>query len=571
MQRHVGLEQVVPQRSTANDLLRKWLRSVGLAALIGFGYFLAARLSLGLLTEPDGVAVFWPAAGISSGALIALGPRVRWPIVAGAMIGTIPANLMGDRDILGASAFAICNATEALVTAGLIQHYFGAVFTLDRLRHVVGLVVAAVTGTAIAGIGGAIGYKLFHSPTAPMITTWWHWFASDTIGIIAVAPVVIGLNTAWRAPPSRGEITECAAAFAALAAMLGIIMWLPEQPWETVGPAALLFPILLWLAARGRPVFAAAGGFIVTLTVVWTTIFGIGHFGDTVVPLNDRILQAQAIILVMTLVALVLAALFAERRQHEAVLNVSKARLARAKRVLERERDNKLMNLEAALAAIAHEMKQPLMAIATKGAAGRRFLERTPPDIARAKTILEEMVSASFRADEIFKNLRALFRSGDQQRRPTDVNGVASEVLHLLDGQLRAHDIMVRTDFASDLPSVLGHGGQLQEVIHNLIQNAIDALAAPAATSRVLRVKTERQGPEAIAVSVEDSGPGFDPRKKSEIFEAFVTTKTNGMGLGLAICRIIVERHGGQLAASSDGRTGALFQVVLPIRSADEA
>ncbi|MGB6757783.1 MAG: MASE1 domain-containing protein, partial [Xanthobacteraceae bacterium] len=160
------------------------LRGAALATAVGVAYYLAAYLSLGLLMKPDGVAVFWPAAGISSGVLIALGPKARWPVAFGAIAATLVANLMGDRTVWAASAFAICNAAEALMTAGLIQRYGGSAFRLDRLRHVLLLFAAAVAGTVVSGIGGAISYKLFHSPDVPMFTTWWHWFGSDAVGIV---------------------------------------------------------------------------------------------------------------------------------------------------------------------------------------------------------------------------------------------------------------------------------------------------------------------------------------------------------------------------------------------------
>src|SRR5260370_7828093 len=118
----------------ADDLARRWMGSIGLAAAVGLAYFLAAQLSLGLLLEPDGVAVFWPAAGISSGVLIALGPHARWPVAAGAMAATVAANLTGDRNVSAATAFALCNAAEALITAGLIQRYFATGFSLDPPR-----------------------------------------------------------------------------------------------------------------------------------------------------------------------------------------------------------------------------------------------------------------------------------------------------------------------------------------------------------------------------------------------------------------------------------------------------
>ena len=117
---------------------------------MGLAYFLAARLGLALLTKPDGVAVFWPAAGLSAGTLIALGPNVRWPVIAGAMAATIVANLLGDRTVWSAIIFAVCNAGEAVIVAGLVERYFGRAFTLGRLRHVLGLFAAAIVATAIS-------------------------------------------------------------------------------------------------------------------------------------------------------------------------------------------------------------------------------------------------------------------------------------------------------------------------------------------------------------------------------------------------------------------------------------
>jgi PAS domain S-box-containing protein len=305
----------------------KW---VVLAAALGVAYFLAARLSLALLTKPDGVAVFWPAAGVAAGVLIALGAGARWPVVAGTMVATIVANLLGDRSIWSAMVFAVCNAGEALIVAGLIERYFGSSFSLDTLHQVLGLLAAAVVGTAISGIGGTLGYVLFHSSNAPLLTIWRHWFTSDALGIVTVAPLLIGLFSAARDPPPRREFIDGTAALLAMALLSGFIIFLPREPWATVAPIASLFPLLLWLAARCRPVFSAAAAFIVALTIVWTTTFGIGIFGDASFPIGERVLSAQAGILAVSLCAYVLAALFAERRKHEADLMVSEARLQEA-------------------------------------------------------------------------------------------------------------------------------------------------------------------------------------------------------------------------------------------------
>ena len=126
--------QVQRQPSSAADPALRWVGTIGLAVAVGIAYFLAARLSLALLTEPDGVAVFWPASGVAAGVLIALGPGARLPVAAGAMVATIVANLLGDRTLWGSIAMALCNAGEALLTAGLIERSFGSGFSLGRLR-----------------------------------------------------------------------------------------------------------------------------------------------------------------------------------------------------------------------------------------------------------------------------------------------------------------------------------------------------------------------------------------------------------------------------------------------------
>jgi PAS domain S-box-containing protein len=290
---------------------------------------LAAKMSLALLT-PDGVAVFWPAAGIAAGTLIALGPNARWGVAGGTVVATLVANLLGDRNLASSTVFALCNAGEALLAASLIERTFGSPFGLDRLRHVLGFAGAAVVAAAVSGIGGALGFALFHDATAPIFGFWQNWFASDALGIVTIAPVLIGLGSAARNPPRRGETIEGLVALALLIVMSIIVIALPQESWTTVVPIALLFPVLLWIAARCPPVFAAAAAFIVTLAIVGTITIGVGHFGAPGLPMADRVLAARAGILAVALCAYVLAALFAERRQHEAALAQSEARVQEA-------------------------------------------------------------------------------------------------------------------------------------------------------------------------------------------------------------------------------------------------
>jgi integral membrane sensor domain MASE1 len=315
------------QPNTDAGSTRQWARSIGLAAAVGIVYFLAARLSLLLLTKPDGVAVFWPASGVASGVLIVLGPRARLPVAAGAMAATIVANLMGDRTLFSAVVFGLCNSGEALLTAWLIERYFGLGFNLGKLSHVLGILVCAIVATAVSGIGGTAGFLYFHSPNAPILTIWQHWFASDALGIITVAPLIIEFASAARQPPSWRGFLEGVAALMALVILNGFVIFLPQGLWGTVVPVALLFPMLLWLAARCHPVFAATAAFISGLTIVLATTFSIGFFGDASLPISERILGAQASILAVSFCVFVLVALFAERRLHETALVASGTRL----------------------------------------------------------------------------------------------------------------------------------------------------------------------------------------------------------------------------------------------------
>jgi signal transduction histidine kinase len=544
-------------RTVAGNLTRRWAGSIGLAVAIGLAYFLAAWLAYGLSLQSEGLAVFWPASGVSSGLLIALGPRARWPVVSGVMVAVVADHLIMADPLRVGIAFALSDAAETLIIAGLIERYFGTEFGLDRLRHVLGMLAAAVIGTCVSGIGGVIASVLLRPPTVPILTIWQHWVASNTIGFIAVAPLLIGVAAGFRQRPQSRELVEGAAALTTLAVMTGVIILLSQERWETVVPIAWLSPMLLWLAARCRPIFAAAGAFIVSITIVCTTVFGIGHFGDPSLTIDDRILGAQASILVVALSAYVLAALFAERRESE-------ARLTSSNMMLERERSNKLMNLEAMAASISHEVKQPLTGMTLNGTALLRYLGDTPPKLEKARSVAEKMVAAGHRIGQILDDIRNLFGTTERASGPVNVNDLALGALRALDGELKNHHIVTHTHLKPELPPIMGHSGQLQQVIVNLIQNAIDAMDSVDSDRRVLQVSTEHNGGDAISITIEDTGPGIDPKKIGDVFGAFFTTKPHGMGLGLAICRMIVERHDGELSVSSADPHGAIFRIKLP-------
>jgi PAS domain S-box-containing protein len=234
---------------------------------------------------------------------------------------------------------------------------------------------------------------------------------------------------------------------------------------------------------------------------------------------------------------------------------------------LKGEQDNKLMNIEVVTASIAHEVRQPLAAIAANGGAALQFMQKVPLDLGKMQEILKQMMDDCIRVSEVFDTIRALFRRSDRKREPAVVNEIVLDVLQSMREELKDHGITTETELMPELQRVDGHRNQLRQVIFNLIHNAIESMDNITDRRRVLRVITKSQGSDAIIVAVEDSGPGINPMGLDSVFDPFVTTKPDGMGLGLAICRMIVERHDGKLSAFSDGKNGARFQFVLPVGS----
>jgi C4-dicarboxylate-specific signal transduction histidine kinase len=192
-----------------------------------------------------------------------------------------------------------------------------------------------------------------------------------------------------------------------------------------------------------------------------------------------------------------------------------------------------------------------------------------PPEHDKAQAALDGIVSAGHRTSEVIDGFRALFAKSDLGQQLVDVNEIIRGALESMSSELADRNVEPRAELISELPHVYGNRSQLQEVVLNLLVNALEAMGTTYNRNRVLRVRTELRG-NTVAVLVQDSGPGIDKDRLESIFTAFISTKPHGMGLGLAICRMIIDYHGGKLVALSDGRDGASFEFVLPIASTDQ-
>jgi signal transduction histidine kinase len=432
---------------------------------VALAYFFTARLSLALLEPADGVAVFWPAAGVASGILIALGPAAQWPVVLGVVAATIAANLLGDRNILSSVFFAVANAGDAIIVAGLIHHFCGSLFELNELRRVLALFAATVVATSLSGIAGTAGFVLFHSSAASPPVIWLHWFSSDAIGIIAVAPLAIGLASLARSLPSRREIAEGVLALAGVSLVCALLVFLPNQPWTAELAISALCPLLLWIASRLRPAFTAVATFIVATTIVWTTTFTIGIFGDPHLSIEQRVLGAQATILAITLGALILAALFSERRLHEGAILEREVRLQDAWKSAELADRAK----SSFLAAASHDLRQPLQTLRFLQAA----LEPHYPG-GEARNLVDEIGQSLDTMTSILSSLLDVNSLESGNLRPSVSEFSLNEIFEPLAGDFAAQvqDRGLRLRIVHSGLIIRSDRRMLAEMIRNLLSNA---------------------------------------------------------------------------------------------------
>ena len=312
---------------------------------------------------------------------------------------------------------------------------------------------------------------------------------------------------------------------------------------------------------------------IVTSRLGWLggALLVLAGSGSTAAAQGERtLLEQHGGLVLLIVIALVLQAaaigalLLANRRGRQAEMAVRQ-------QLSEIAHMNRMAAAGELSASISHEIKQPLAAIAANASAGLRWLARATPDLGEARAALQRIVDDAHRASDVIGTIRAMFKQGGEDRTPVDVNALIREVLALVRVDLEKRRVTVETDLPAGLPAVLGCPAQLQQVVMNVVTNAIEAMDAVVDGARTLRVTSRPNDPDGVLITVEDSGQGIDPRDSRQIFEPFYTTKSHGMGLGLSICRSIVEAHGGRLSASPGSLHGLALRISLPAGEAARA
>ena len=244
-----------------------------------------------------------------------------------------------------------------------------------------------------------------------------------------------------------------------------------------------------------------------------------------------------------------------EQKRTEEALQVTRTELARVARIT---------TIGELTASIAHEVNQPLAAVVANADACVAWLSRDHPDLSEARAAAERATRGATRASEVITRIRSLITKTTPQKSLVKINEMIEETVALAAAQASAHNVAVEVELYGDLPHVLGDRIQLQQVVANLLMNAIDAIISTTDRPRKVLIRSEPQSGGQIRVSVQDSGIGVNPDVMNRLFEPFFTTRPNGMGMGLAISRSIIEAHGGRLWAESTGSTGSVFHFTLP-------
>ncbi|MCA1406489.1 MASE4 domain-containing protein [Ensifer sp. IC3342] len=465
-------------------------------------------------------------------------------------------------------ALATAIVINDLVTAALLLSHFAAarkrallILASGYLFSALIIVPYALTFPGAFSSMGLLGGGL---QTAP----WLYWFWHAALPISVISYVLLK-----DAPGSAGVIDDSWGR--AIGWSVGIVLALVGGlTWFTTAQESLL-PIVMRdrvevnlgfrLAYGGALILPAAAG----LTLLWVRrrsvldlwlIAVCGAFlfeitlGTLLVPARFSLAWYGSRIFSYAASTFVLIVGISE-------LTALHARLVLSNMLLQRERANKLMSLEAMASSIAHEVRQPLGAIATNGEVARLCLTRIPPDPKTAQEALADIVADVRRAGQILKGITGVFGKTKLKKEPVNVNDVVLEVLSNERYALIENHVKASLDLTARIPLVLGNKGQLRQVVANLVHNAIEAMIATEDDRRI-KIRTSVTNNDVI-VELEDTGPGIEPSLADRIFEPFTTTKSSGMGLGLAICQTIVEHHNGRISASSKS-AGTIIRVSLP-------
>jgi len=527
------------------------------ATLVGALCYLGNLFDATVRFPSIGTAVFYPPYAVVTAALLLSPTRHWWLFLLASSLAHALVH-WSDRPLAWVLLLDTANLTRALIAAGGVRWFGAGPLRFDELRGVTLFLLFPVILAPLAG--ALIGARIvtFAEGTGDYRLIWQAWALSNALTALILLPIIligIGRLRGWRRRPRPRRLSEVGLLFAGLLTV-GIVAF-GERDVGLSTLAARLYaplPFLIWAAVRFGTVGTALSLLAITGLTIGSAIYGTGPF-VTQSP-TENLLSLQLFLGGISVPLLFLAALIEERQHRELVLQRAHAELERVSRV---------MTVGELAASISHEVNQPLCALVANATACRRWLERSEPDLREAREAVDDIVRDATHASEVIARVRTLFKKEAVQHSELDLSVVVRGVVALLKSEARARGVALGMDVGESIPSVLGDGVQLQQVLLNLILNGMDATTGVMDRPREVQVASSVREPGWVEITVRDTGVGLAPDERERVFEPFYTTKAEGTGLGLSITRTIVAGHGGRLWAEPNAGHGATFRFTLPV------
>jgi signal transduction histidine kinase len=536
-------------------------RLASTVCLVCAGYYVGGVLGIWLGFPPSGIAAIWPSTAILLAALL-LAPTRTWWVYVFAAVPThllLVTNFQPDVPLVVMLSQVGSNAVHAGFAALALRGSTGRPPRFDSLKSVtVYILNAAIAATAVACALAAFLFVL-----TGWATDFWLAFRqrvlANVFAIMTIPPLIVlaasGELVGVRKPRRYVELT-----FVTMGLLVVSMVAFGSTSARMPGLVLAPLPLLLWSAVR-----FGSGGLCLSLLVVAgvslsNAFAGRGPFASGSPAENT--LSLQIFLLAMSVPLMILAPLVEERQRTEEL------RL-QAEQEARREREElahvlRVATLGELTAALAHEINQPLTAIVTNAQAARRLLGTAPAEPVPVQEALADITEDALRASQVIRRLRALFRK-EGERVVVNINAVIEDVIGLLRTDIERRRMVVRVVPGESLPLILGDPVQLQQVVLNVVLNACEATDATEVGPRAILVETTQPDRGHLAIRVRDSGIGVKESELERIFEHFVTSKPQGLGMGLAISRSIVQAHGGRIWATANANMGLTLHVELPV------
>jgi len=533
--------------------------------LTGVAYYVATEIAWALCFPNSKVSLLFPPHAVLVVVLLLVPVRHWWAYTLATVLAHFVATQQAHWPVLYALHCEAFDAVQNVLAAAGIRLFIKSPLKGITLRDALVFVLIAVI---IVPFGTAFWGAAFTVSNHFGTNYWIEWRnLGISNGVTAVVLVPALLLAGNRLSRSGGRVTPARMIEGSLLA-LGIVMvgtfvfaTVPAGP-ET-SPALLYAPIplLIWAALRFGLSGISAAMLVVTFQAIWGAMHGRGPF-LLQSPAENALALQMFLIVTGTPLMFLSVLLEDDRRSQQALREVEEDARRHREQINQLSRVSLLGEMTASL---AHELGQPLSAIITNANAGTRFIDRGKEDPKTLRDILVNVASDGRRAHEIIQNVRNTIKKGDAIRRRINLNELITNVAHVVRPDAVAYSCEVETSLAKDLPLIEGDPVQIQQVLVNLVSNAFDAMRQTPPSQRKVEISTAGNGDGKVRLSVRDHGTGIRTEVHERLFDQFFTTKEQGLGMGLAIVRSIVESHGGEIQAENVADGGARFYFTLPV------